>query len=99
MNIDLKKVPTAIAPILAVCKRYLTFGFFVIVASLLGFLLFQVNSLTAQTPDEDLVTEKLQTVTRPRIDQATVNKIKQLEDQNLQVQSLFDEARNNPFDE
>jgi len=35
----------------------------------------------------------------PKIDQATVDKIRSLQDSSVQVRSLFDEARRNPFQE
>jgi len=39
------------------------------------------------------------TVTMPKIDEDAIAKIQQLKDQNIEVQSLFENARNNPFSE
>ena len=43
--------------------------------------------------------QKVKTVKLPKIDENAVKNIEQLEDQNIEVQSLFNEARNNPFSE
>ena len=45
------------------------------------------------------IEEKLQTVQRPKIDQAVLDKIELLQGQNIEVRSLFDQARKNPFSE
>jgi len=99
MSTNLKEIPAQIIPIIAKLKRYIPLIAVLISASLYGFLILSVNSLTATEPSEAAVLEKLQAVKRPKIDQDAINKIKSLEDSNIQVQSLFNQARNNPFQE
>lgn len=70
-----------------------------IVLGLIGFLVFRINQLATAEPSEALIEEKLQTVARPKLDQTVINRIQQLQDQNVEVRSLFDQARNNPFNE
>jgi hypothetical protein len=41
----------------------------------------------------------LNTVQRPQIDERTVDRIQQLEDRNVEIRSLFEQARDNPFSE
>jgi len=60
---------------------------------------FRINQYSHTEPADSAVQEKLQTTKRPKVDQAVLDKIQQLQDQNVQVQSLFDQARNNPFNE
>jgi hypothetical protein len=64
---------------------------------LYGFLVFQIGTLASKEPDESSVTEQLNAVKRLKIDQATIDKINQLQDQNVTVQSIFKDARDNPF--
>lgn len=80
-------------------KRYEVFLFIIFFALLYGFLIFRINRLSSMEPSDDAVSEKLQTVKRPKIDQASIDKIQQLQDQNVEVKSLFDQARSNPFAE
>jgi len=99
MNIDLKDIGSKVQPVLAFLKRYITFLFFVGMLLVAVFLVYRINQFSNLQPSEDAVTEKLQTVQRPRLDQDVLQKIEQLESQNVEVQSLFDQARNNPFSE
>lgn len=99
MNFDLKDLPAKITPILQGAQKYSTVLIIVLFVSMYGFLLLRINSLSTSTPSEDEVTERLKTVQRPRIDEEAARKIEQLEDQNIQVQTLFNNARQNPFTE
>ncbi|HSX23488.1 MAG TPA: hypothetical protein VLE74_00075 [Candidatus Saccharimonadales bacterium] len=99
MKFDLKTLPAKLRPTLLLLKRYIVFMFMIIMLGILGFLVFRVNQYSRAEPSEDAVTEKLQTVQRPKIDQSVLDKIQQLQGQNIQVQTLFDRARSNPFSE
>lgn len=99
MNLDLKKLPSLIQPILAKINRYKVFGFVIVLLVSYGFLVYRINSLVSSEPTDDQISEKLETVQRPKIDQATLDKIQQLQDQNVDVQTLFTQARENPFTE
>lgn len=99
MNLDLKKLPAKIAPLIKKVRQYIVFIFFILLIGMYGFLVYRINTLTSTEPDETKVTEQLQTIKRPRIDQDAVNKIQELEDENIEVQSIFEQARENPFSE
>lgn len=86
-------------PVSRLFSKYKKFLFVVTVLSILIFLVFRINQLANTEPSESMIDEKLQTVTRPRLDESAIQHIQQLQDQNVEVKSLFDEARNNPFSE
>lgn len=96
-NIDIKNIPTllksSLKPVLAHAKVIFILG----IILLSGFLVFEINRLTAKEPTPEQISEQLEIIKRPKIDQDTINKIEQLEDQNIAVQSLFQAARDNPF--
>lgn len=71
--------------------------FLVVVAAVYGFIVWRISALQAVQPNLDAVSSKLQST--PHIDQATVTKVKQLQDNSVNVQALFNQARNNPFQE
>jgi hypothetical protein len=98
-NLDLKAIPTMFAGLIQKLRRYTVVIFIVVLVSIYSFLVFRINMLTSQEPTDDAVTEKLQTVKRPKIDQSAVDKIQQLQDNSVEVQSLFQHARDNPFQE
>ncbi len=85
--------------LLKVFRRYSTFIFIVSFLVIYSFLVFRINILNRREPTDSAITAKLQSVQRPRIDQSVLNKIQALQDQNVQVQALFKQARDNPFSE
>jgi predicted Holliday junction resolvase-like endonuclease len=99
MNIDFKDLPEKLAVIGAKLRRFSVLIFVITVLSLYSFLVLHISSLTQIEADEQAVTEQLQTTKRPRIDQSAIEKIEDLQDQNVQINSLFQEARENPFSE
>ncbi len=98
-DLDLKELVNKIVAFGQKLRRYAVVLFVITLVGIYGFLIYQVTSLTSAEPTDDQVTEKLQTVKRPKIDQAAVDKLNQLEGQNVEVNSLFQNARNNPFAE
>ncbi len=99
MKLEVKDIPAKLRPLLQFLKKYFSFIVAIFALAVIGLLVFRINQLSRIEPDETAITEKLETVRRPKIDEAVVDKIEKLQDQNVQVQSLFDQARNNPFSE
>lgn len=99
MNLDLKDLSSKLQPTLSFMKRYVTLFFILSMLLILGFLVFRINQFSNLEPSDDAITEKLQSVQRPKLDQSVVDKIQQLQDQNIEAKALFDQARNNPFSE
>lgn len=96
---SLQKLVTTLHPIFQFLQKHVRFIFFIVLLLACSFLLFQINRFANLAPTDDEVTEKLTTVKRPQIDKDSVDKLEALQDQNIQVQSLFQQARNNPFSE
>lgn len=99
MNIELNTFTTKLQPVLNSLKRYVTLLFIMMMLIIFGFIVYRINHFSNLEPSDDAVTEKLQSVQRPRLDQTVIDKIQQLQDQNIEAKSLFDQARNNPFSE
>ncbi|HSX43702.1 MAG TPA: hypothetical protein VLE69_00160 [Candidatus Saccharimonadales bacterium] len=98
-SLNIKSLISKATLLLQQMRQYLPLIFIVVLLGLYGFLVFQINSVTSAEPTDDAVTEKLQTVQRPKIDQSTVDKLQQLQDNSTEVQTLFKETRDNPFQE
>lgn len=94
-----KQISNAAKNALQRAQGYATFIFIIVVLLIYVFLVFRISTLTQAEPSEDAVAEKSGTVKRLKIDQGSIDKIQQLQDQNIAVQSLFDTARSNPFEE
>lgn len=99
MSLEVKDIPAKITPYALKLKKYTKLIFFVCLALVFGFLIASINSYSRLEPSEEAIAEKLTKVQRPKIDESALNKIQQLEDQNIEVQTLFKQARDNPFSE
>lgn len=99
MNTGSQQLTEKLQSVKRLTLRFAPILFIVIVLSIYGFLILYVNNLTAVSVDDDEVIEMLEVTTRPQIDQQAVEAIEELQDQNIQIESLFEEARDNPFSE
>lgn len=99
INIDLKALPKQLKRYAKKAERYIIVSFIVLVLGLYIFLVLQISNAAQSEPSQANISEQLGTVKRLKIDQESINKIQQLQDQNVVVQSLFEEARDNPFQE
>lgn len=99
MKLDIKAIPVKLSPILSGLRKYATILFILSISLMYAFLILRINQLAQSEPNEDSVTERLETITRPKIDEESAAKLEALEDQNVQVKTLFNQARSNPFSE
>ena len=99
MKLDTKDIVNKLKPTLAWLKKHRIVIAIISVLFLYSFMVIEINALNRREPSEDAINEKLQTIKRPRIDDATIKKIEQLQDNNVDVEALFKTARENPFQE
>lgn len=76
--------------------KYSGLLFFVIIAFVYTFLIYRIHTLSSVEPTQSVVTAKART---PHIDKNLVLQLQQLKDNSVNVQTLFDQARDNPFHE
>lgn len=98
-DLSIKDIPKVLKHYTRKAKRYAFMTFIVTVAGLYGFLVFQISQASQAEPNQDTINQQLTAVKRLRIDQQSIDKIQQLQDQSVGVQSLFEAARDNPFQE
>src|SRR5579872_1905269 len=63
------------------------------------YLIIKAMSLDHAGPSSSALATDVKSQATPAIDQATLNKITQLQDNSVSVQALINEARQNPFQE
>ena len=78
-------------------RRYSYFIFLVFVALLYGFVMFRISSLGSEQPSSAAVSSQVQAAQVPHIDKSVVKQLQSLQDNSVSVQSLFNQARSNPF--
>ncbi len=99
ISLDPKQLLKTVSRYAKKVQKYIVLISFVLILSLYGFLVLQISKASQNEPNQDDITAQLNTIKRLRIDEESITKIQQLQDQNVVVQSLFEEARNNPFKE
>ena len=88
-----------LAPVIAILRKYLVFSTVIFFLAIYAFLTFQINVLSKRDPTDAQVQDAINAIKRPKVDKVTIDKIQELKDQHVEVQSLFDQARQNPFSE
>ena len=96
-NFNLKSVIARLTSLGQQVRPYALLIFILFVALLYGFVLLRVNSLSHAQPSADAVSGQVKAAKLPHIDQTVVNQLQSLQDNSVNVQALFNQARNNPF--
>lgn len=96
-KLSLKDFIDKCAAILQKVRRYSFVVFLVFVALLYSFILLRINSLSNAQPSSNAVSSQIQAARVPHIDQAVIKQLQSLQDNSVSVQSLFNQARSNPF--
>jgi len=99
VNLDIKSLTKKFGVLEHKLLHYLPLVFALVFLIFYSFLVFRINDLSSTEPTDEQVTEKLQSSGRPKIDQSAINQIQQLQDNSVEVKTLFQDARNNPFHE
>ena len=97
LNLNVGNLSAAVKRKTQKLSSYKAFIFFLIAAALYGFIVWRINVYSNTPANQSEVSA--QTSVQPHIDQATVEKIQSLQDNSVSVQALFDQARQNPFNE
>ncbi len=79
--------------------RYFIIIFIVLILCVYGFLIFAISQSAQKEPSADQLSTGNEKLTKLKVNQSAVNTMKSLEDQNVTVKSLFEQARTNPFNE
>jgi|SRR5665213_1765724 len=99
LNLNLKSLQPQLKKALKVMAKHAVFAAVIIVLLVYVFVVGRINQLANAEPAPDAETVALAKSTVPRIDKSAIQQIQTLEQTNTQTQSLFDQARSNPFQE
>ncbi|HMS23970.1 MAG TPA: hypothetical protein PKB09_04150 [Candidatus Saccharibacteria bacterium] len=99
MKLDNSQIPVLLSKLRETIKPYIGFAFVVVILGMYGLVIWQIRSYVTQEPSEIIIAEKLNSINVPKIDEDAIRRITQLEDSNVQVKALFENARQNPFTE
>jgi hypothetical protein len=97
-NISLKELPQQLAHAGQKMLGLAPILFILVAAGLYGFLLLRIATLSNIQPDASSVNSEISKLS-PHIDQKAAAQLQSLEDNSVNVQTLFNQARDNPFGE
>lgn len=72
--------------------------FLVFAAVLYGMVILKINELSDVQPSEEAIAKQVKSTKLPQIDEKVVAQLKALQDNSVSVQTLFTQARDNPFE-
>lgn len=98
-NIDIQSLTKSVQGLLRGMNKYKGFLFFILLTSLYGFIVWRINVLSSAPPSQADLAKAQQKVSSPKIPESTVQQLQGLQDNSVRVQALFNEARQNPFQE
>ena len=99
MNITAPQLNTKIKPLADFAKKYAALLFILLAIAILGFLVYRIGQLASMEPSNELVSEKSGQNRPMGIDPKAVDQVKSLQSTNVEIKSLFNNSRNNPFSE
>lgn len=96
MNID--TYLAKLVPIKTFISRYVVIIFIVSVVAVFSFMTLGIANFADREPTMLQIDEKRLSVKVVKLDEKSINKIKELQDQNISIESLFNNGRENPFE-
>lgn len=96
MNLSKDSLLELIDKVSVQLKRYRIILFALVVCGVYGFLLYRIGSLNSAQPDPSSTLVVKQS---PHIDKTVVQQLESLKDNSVNVKTLFNKARQNPFHE
>jgi hypothetical protein len=99
MQLSFDKLLPKLQPYIAFVRKYAMFLFIVALLGVYGFLVQRIGHFIQDEPAQSAIDSKLKPVNQLKIDQDAIKKITDLESQNVEVKSLFEQVRQNPFTE
>jgi hypothetical protein len=98
MNFDLKSLPNQLGRVGHKVLRFLPITFFLVLAGVYGFMLLRITMLSNAQPTDAQISDRASSLSQ-HIDKRAVSQLESLEDNSVNVQALFQTARDNPFNE
>jgi|GEM_PF-263032 len=100
-DIDLSQLVPALKKGLRASLRYSGILFFIFVACVYGFILMRITTLSSVQPtDSDISSTSPAKLTAiPSVNAKVVQQLQELQNNSTNVKALFDNSRQNPFNE
>ncbi len=98
-DLDVKSILPIAKKYFGVVQKHLAFIFVIVVLLCYVFVVWKISSLATVEPTPEEEAAALAATAIPKVNKNAVAQIEALESSNSEVHSLFEQARNNPFQE
>jgi hypothetical protein len=99
MKLDMGQIKEKAAKLAKAESKHVTFTLILFVLLVYIFAVWNISKLATAEPSQEALDTAQQQHKIPKVDAKAIKQIQSLESDNAQVHSLFNEARNNPFQE
>ena len=96
-KLDIKTLKTQVLDISKKVLRYKVAVFLLFIVLLYGFVWLRINSYNRAQPSTTEVSSQVKAAEILHIDQNVLNQLQTLQNNSVSVQTLFNQARSNPF--
>jgi len=96
-KIKLPKI-TNLNTVIKLTTKYLHMIIFIIFAIMIGTVVQRAGDLSNSEPSATAIKDKINSLGTKKVDQESLNKLKELQEQSVSIESLFDNGRTNPFE-
>lgn len=93
-----EKIINKLQPVKIFIVRYAVIIFIISAAAIFGFMTLQISRYSNAEPTSDQIEEKKNSLKQVKLNDEAVQKIQELEDKNINIESLFNNGRDNPFE-
>lgn len=94
-----QSIQEQLAPVGHTLRRYVLVWFVLLLVGVYGFAIYRIITATNAEPSDSDISAQVQATTTPHVDPTTVQQLQSLQDHSVNVKTLFDQARTNPFHE
>ena len=98
-NILPPKIADTTSNVVTQLVKYKLLLFVLFIAGVYGFLVLTISSLSSMEPTREQISERSSPIKSAKVDKKIIRQLEQLQDNSVSVKALFDEARDNPFQE
>lgn len=99
MKLDLTALKAKFKKVMPYINAHAAFAAIIVVLIIYLLVVWHVSSLATAEPTPDQTSTADASSAVPKIDNKAIQQIQSLEQNSAQVQALFNQARNNPFNE
>lgn len=99
MKFDTQTLIEKLSYVTTLLRQHAAILCFIVFAIIYAVIITTASKISQQAPADAAIKKELKAVARPKVDQKVAETMLGLEERNVTIQSLFENARNNPFTE